>query len=134
MSVPFAAIGVVSTLLLTGTTFNIYSFLGSIVLVGVVVNNAIVLLDYTNMLRREQGFELVDAVTEAGRRRLRPILMTTLTTSLALIPVALGLSEGGELQAPLARVVVGGLVVSMFITLIIIPTLYTSVEKLRRRA
>jgi HAE1 family hydrophobic/amphiphilic exporter-1 len=133
LSIPFGAIGVVVTLLATGTTFNVYSFLGSIVLVGVVVNNAIVLLDYTNMLRREQGYELTRAVVEAGKRRLRPILMTTLTTCLALVPVALGLSEGGELQAPLARVIFGGLLASTAITLVFVPTLYHSVENLRQR-
>lgn len=133
LSVPFAAIGVVLTLLLTGTTFNVYSFLGSIVLVGVVVNNAIVLVDYINLLRRQGGLEVVEAVVQAGRRRLRPILMTTLTTSLALIPVALGLSEGGEMQAPLARVVVGGLLTSTLITLVLVPTLYTVLESYRER-
>lgn len=133
LSVPFGAIGVVFTLIITGTTFNVYSFLGSIVLVGVVVNNAIVLLDYTNLMRREHGHELVDAVIQAGKRRLRPILMTTLTTSLALVPVALGLSEGGELQAPLARVVVGGLIVSAGVTLVLIPTVYVAVERVRVR-
>lgn len=130
-SVPFGAIGVVATLLITGTTFNVYSFLGAIVLIGVVVNNAIVLLDYTNLLRREQGMALTDAVIEAGRRRLRPILMTTLTTSLALIPVAIGASEGGEMQAPLARVVVGGLLTSTLITLFLVPTLYMALEGFR---
>jgi HAE1 family hydrophobic/amphiphilic exporter-1 len=103
-----------------------------IVLVGIVVNNAIVLVDYINMLRRERGLELLEAVVEAGRRRLRPILMTTLTTTLALLPVAIGIGEGGELQAPLARVVVGGLLTSMLVTLVFVPTLYVSMERLRR--
>ena len=133
VSVPFGAIGVVLTLLLTGTTFNVYSFLGAIVLIGVVVNNAIVLLDYTNLLRRDRGLPLHEAVLEAGRRRLRPILMTSLTTSLALVPVAIGLSEGGEMQAPLARVVVGGLLTSTLITLFLIPTLYLALESFRER-
>ena len=132
-SVPFGAIGVVVTLLATDTTFNVYSFLGAIVLIGVVVNNAIVLLDYVNLLRRDQGVAMIEAVVEAGRRRLRPILMTTLTTSLALVPVALGLREGGEMQAPLARVVVGGLLSSTLITLLLVPVLYTSVERTRER-
>lgn len=133
LTIPFAAIGVVLTLLLTGTTFNVYSFLGSIVLIGVVVNNAIVLVDYINLMRRDHGLPLTEAVVEAGRRRLRPILMTSLTTSLALVPVALGLKEGGEMQAPLARVVVGGLLTSALITLILIPTLYTTIERWRER-
>jgi HAE1 family hydrophobic/amphiphilic exporter-1 len=132
LSIPFAVIGVALALVTTGTTLNINSFLGMIVLVGVVVNNAIVLVDYINMLRRERGLELLEAVVEAGRRRLRPILMTTLTTTLALLPVAIGIGEGGELQAPLARVVVGGLLTSMLVTLVFVPTLYVSMERLRR--
>lgn len=133
LSVPFAAIGVVVTLVATGTTFNVNSFLGAIVLVGVVVNNAIVLVDYTNLMRRRLDVPLAEAVVEAGRRRLRPILMTTLTTALGLVPVALGLSEGGELQSPLARVVVGGLVGSTLITLFFVPCLYTTLESRRER-
>jgi len=133
LTIPFALVGVVATLLLTDTTLNVNSFLGGIVLVGVVVNNAIVLVDYINLLRREQDRALLEAVVEAGRRRLRPILMTTLTTSLALMPVAIGMGEGGELQAPLARVVVGGLLVSTVVSLLLVPALYYSVEALRTR-
>ena len=120
-SVPLALIGIVLMLLLTETTFNIQAFLGVIVLVGIVVNNAIVLLDYTNRLRREQRWDLREAVITAGSRRLRPILMTTITTMLGLAPMALGLGEGGELQAPMARVVIGGLATSTLITLVVIP-------------
>jgi len=136
LSVPFAMIGIVLTLLLTGTTLNMNSFLGAIVLVGVVVNNAIILVDYINLLRREGKMDLTAAVIEGGRRRLRPILMTMLTTSLALLPVALGLGEGGEMQSPLARVVIGGLLSSSLITLILIPCLYVSFETFmaKRRA
>ncbi len=133
LSIPFALIGIILTLLLTGTTLNMNSFLGAIVLVGVVVNNAIVLVDYINLLRREHGLELVAAVTEGGRRRLRPILMTTLTTTLALVPVALGIGEGSEMQAPLARVIIGGLLSSTLITLVFIPCLYVSLETFRAR-
>jgi HAE1 family hydrophobic/amphiphilic exporter-1 len=121
----------VVALAVTGTTFNMNSFLGLIVLVGIVVNNAIVLVDYANMLRREQGFELLEAVAQAGRRRLRPILMTTLTTVLGLVPLAIGLGEGSELQSPLARVVVGGLLASTAITLVLIPAIYLLVERRR---
>ncbi len=128
-AIPFAAIGVVLMLFLTGTTFNIQAFIGVIMLTGIVVNNAIVLVDYTNQLRRRDGLPLRQAVELAGRRRLRPILMTTLTTVLAMIPMALGLGEGGEVQAPMARVVIGGLTVSTLITLVLIPTLYTTVEE-----
>jgi len=123
VSVPFAGIGVILTLLWTETTFNLNSFLGVIVLVGVVVNNAIVLVDYINMMRRE-GTELREAVLESARRRLRPILMTTATTVLALLPVAIGSGTGGETQAPLARVVVGGMLSSTLISLLIVPILY----------
>jgi len=127
-SVPFATVGVVAMLLLTGTTFNIQAFLGIIVLVGIVVNNAIVLVDYTNRLRREQEMPIGEAVIIAGSRRLRPILMTTSTTVLALIPMALGIGEGAELQAPLARVVIGGLLSSTVITLILVPLIYLIME------
>ncbi len=128
LSVPLAAIGVVLILLLTETTFNQQAFLGVIVLVGIVVNNAIVLVDYTNLLRREHGLGLHRAVITAGMRRMRPILMTTITTVLGLAPMALGLGEGSELQAPMARVVIGGLATSTLITLVFIPVMYVAFE------
>ncbi len=133
-SVPLAAIGVILILLLTGTTFNIQGFLGIIVLVGIVVNNAIVLIDYTNLLRRESNYSLREAVVTAGRRRLRPILMTTITTILGLTPMALGLGEGGEMQAPMARVVIGGLTTSTLITLVIMPVIYMMLEERAEKA
>ena len=129
-SVPLAAIGVVLILILTETTFSQQAFLGVIVLVGIVVNNAIVLVDYTNLLRREHGLGLHRAVVTAGMRRMRPILMTTITTVLGLAPMALGLGEGSELQAPMARVVIGGLAASTLITLVLIPALYVLFEEL----
>ncbi len=132
-AIPFSVIGVVLTLIITNTTLNVYSFLGAIVLTGIVVNNAIVLVDYINLLRRDRGMRLFEAVIEGARRRLRPILMTTLTTALALVPIAIGMGEGGEMQAPLARVVVGGLLASMIITLVIIPALYVTLELRRAR-
>ena len=128
-SVPLAAVGVVLILLLTETTFNQQAFLGVIVLLGIVVNNAIVLVDYTNLLRRDQGIGLQRAVVTAGMRRMRPILMTTVTTVLGLAPMALGLGEGAELQAPMARVVIGGLVTSTLITLVFIPVIYVALEE-----
>jgi HAE1 family hydrophobic/amphiphilic exporter-1 len=133
-SIPLAGIGVAGLLLLTGTTFNIQGFLGLIVLVGIVVNNAIVLIDYTNLLRRERAMTVREAVLTAGRRRLRPILMTTATTVLGLVPMALGIGEGAELQAPLARVVIGGLVTSTLITLVFIPVVYLLLEERTERA
>jgi len=123
-SVPFAGVGAILALLITGTTFNVYSYLGLIVLAGIVVNNAIVMVDLVNRLRREQGLDRRAALLTGARRRLRPILMTTLTTVLALLPVAIGVGEGGELQAPLARVVVGGLLVSTGVSLLLVPVLY----------
>jgi len=136
-SIPLAAIGVVTMLVITDTTFNMQGFLGVIVLVGIVVNNAIVLIDYTNQLRREHGYGIRDSVITAGGRRLRPILMTTITTILGLTPMALGLGEGSELQVPMARVVIGGLLTSTLITLVFIPVVYATLEeateKLARR-
>lgn len=134
-SIPFAATGVLITLVLTGTTFNLQSFMGCIVLTGIVVNNAIVLIDYMNLLRREQGWSITRAVRWSARRRLRPILMTSATTILALVPVAIGLGEGSETQAPLAWAVIGGLTFSSAVTLVIIPIIYQLVEGwLERRA
>jgi HAE1 family hydrophobic/amphiphilic exporter-1 len=132
-SVPFGLIGVVVTLVISGTTLNMNSFLGTIVLVGIAVNNAIVLVDCTNLLRREQGLALVPALIEACQQRLRPILMTTMTTVLGMLPLALGLGEGSEIQAPLARVVVGGLVASTVVTLLLVPSLYFLLERGGRR-
>ncbi|MEX2263730.1 MAG: efflux RND transporter permease subunit [Bryobacteraceae bacterium] len=128
-SIPLAAIGVVGILVLTNTTFNMQGFLGVIILVGVVVNNAIILIDAIIQLRRDHGYELRDAIVTSGRQRLRPILMTTITTVLGLIPMALGIGEGSELQAPLARVVIGGLTTSTLITLVVIPVVYSVLEE-----
>ena len=130
-SVPLAFVGVALILLMTETTFNMQGFLGVIVLVGIVVNNAIVLVDYTNLLRREHGYGVREAVVTAGSRRLRPILMTTITTVLGLTPMSLGLGEGGELQVPMARVVIGGLTSSTLITLVFIPVVYFTLETWR---
>ena len=128
-SVPTAAIGVVLALYLTNTSFNLQAYLGVIMLGGIVVSNAILLVDYTNILRRRDGMELREAVEVAGRTRLRPILMTSLATMLGLVPMALGIGEGSELQVPLARVVIGGLLTSTFITLVFVPTVYTLFEE-----
>lgn len=92
---------------------------------GIVVNNAILLVDHTNLLRHRDGLDIYSAIEEAGRRRLRPILMTALTTMLGLTPLALGIGEGGEAQAPMARAVIGGLFSSTVITLIFVPIVYS---------
>jgi HAE1 family hydrophobic/amphiphilic exporter-1 len=123
-SVPVAGVGVVLALLLTDSTFNLQSFIGCIMLGGIVVNNAILLVDQAGRLRQE-GRSVGEAIVEAGRRRLRPILMTTSTTVLALLPLALGVGEGADAQAPMARAVVGGLVGSTLITLALIPAVYS---------
>lgn len=124
LSVPVAAVGVLITLFLTHTTLNVQSYIGCIMLGGIVVNNAILLVDHAGQLGRT-GMNVHHAVLEAGRRRLRPILMTTLTTILGLMPLALGIGEGAEAQAPLARAVVGGLFGSTLITLVLIPAVYS---------
>jgi HAE1 family hydrophobic/amphiphilic exporter-1 len=128
-SVPLAAIGVVLALKLTGTSFSLQAYIGVIMLAGIVVSNAILLVDYTNILRRRDGMPLREAVETAGRVRLRPILMTSLATMLGLVPMAMGIGEGAELQAPLARVVIGGLLASTLITLMVVPTVYTLFEE-----
>ncbi len=128
-AVPVALIGVVAALALTSTSFSLQAYIGVIMLAGIVVSNAILLVDYTNVLRRRDGRGLREAVEEAGRTRLRPILMTTLTTILGLVPMSLGIGEGAELQAPLARVVIGGLAASTLVTLVLVPTVYTLFEE-----
>ncbi|MCB5284719.1 MAG: efflux RND transporter permease subunit [Candidatus Cloacimonetes bacterium] len=127
-SVPFAFIGVALILFLTGTTFNLQSYLGIIMLAGIVVNNSILLVDTTNKLRRNEGMPLREAIENAGRRRLRPILMTAISTVLGLTPLAIGMAEGGETQAPLARAVIGGLLVSTLVSLLFIPVIYSFFE------
>ena len=129
LSVPMALVGVVPTLLLTGTTLNVQSLMGVVMLLGIVVNNAIVLVDTINLMRREEGMAVRDAVLQAARMRLRPILMTTLTTLLGMLPLAIGAGAGGEIQASLARAVVGGLTVSTLITLVVIPTAYIAIHE-----
>ena len=128
-SVPVAAIGVVIALKLTATTFSLQAYIGVIMLAGIVVSNAILLVDYTNVLRRRDGLPLREAVEQAGRTRLRPILMTTLTTILGLVPMSMGIGDGGELQAPLGRVVIGGLTASTLVTLVLVPSVYTLFEE-----
>ena len=133
-TIPLAVIGVLWMLFFSSTTINLQSLLGVLLLGGVVVNNGIIYVDYTNQLRRKQGMPLFDAVIEAGRVRLRPILMTALTTVFGLIPMALAMGAGNELRAPMARSVIGGLTVSAFLTLVFIPVLYVVFEQRKERA
>lgn len=128
-SIPLAAIGVVTSLLLTNTPFSMQAFIGVIMLAGIVVSNAILLVDYANTLRRRDKLPLRQAIEQAGHHRLRPILMTSICTGLGLVPMALGIGEGSELQAPLARVVIGGLLTSTMITLVFVPAMYTLFEE-----
>ena len=128
VTVPLALIGVVAMLMLTNTTLNSQSMLGCLMLIGIVVNNAILIVDQANLLQRE-GMDATAAVREAGRRRLRPILMTAATTVFALVPLAIGAGEGSESQAPLARAVVGGMTTATLITLVVIPVVYTGVHR-----
>jgi HAE1 family hydrophobic/amphiphilic exporter-1 len=128
-SVPVAAIGVVLSLLLTGSSFSMQAYIGIIMLAGIVVSNAILLVDYINTLRRRDGMAIREAVELGGRTRLRPILMTSIATMLGLVPMAIGVGEGGELQAPLARVVIGGLLTSTLVTLVLVPAVYTLFEE-----
>ncbi|MBI3080286.1 MAG: efflux RND transporter permease subunit, partial [candidate division NC10 bacterium] len=128
-SVPLGVIGVIWALLLTGTTLSVISLIGVIMMVGIVVSNAILLVDTVN-LRRREGTALHAAILRAGRARLRPILMTSL---LGLLPMALGLGEGAEANAPLAIAVIGGLAVSTLLTLVFIPVLYVLFEERRAR-
>jgi CzcA family heavy metal efflux pump len=127
-SVPMGFPGVILMLFLTNTTLSTVSFMGVIMMLGIVVSNGVLLVDYTNVLRH-RGMPLRDAVVQAGRTRLRPILMTSLATVFGLLPMALGLGTGGETNAPLARAVIGGLTVSTALTLFLIPTLYLIFEE-----
>jgi len=128
-SIPVSVAGVVLSLLLTGRAFSVSAFIGVIMMSGIVVNNAIVLVDYINTLKK-RGLARDEAIVQAGPVRLRPILMTALTTLFALVPLALGIGEGAETQAPMATVVIGGLLVSTFLTLVIIPVVYTLFDDL----
>ena len=131
VSIPFAAVGAVLALVITGTSLGMPSMVGLLMLIGIVVTNAIVLLDLVEQFRRK-GMDARTAVIEGGRRRLRPILMTAVATILALIPMALGIGgKGGFLSTPLAVVVIGGLFTSTFLTLILVPVLYLALDRLR---
>ncbi len=123
MAVPFAITGVIIALLITGTTLDMIGALGAIMLVGIVVKNGIVLVDYINLMR-DRGYELYEAIALAGASRLRPVLMTAFTTILGMLPMALSQGEGSEIWRPMGIVVIGGLLVSTFITLIVVPVLY----------
>ncbi|MFG2770364.1 efflux RND transporter permease subunit [Streptomyces sp. NPDC048350] len=133
VSIPFAATGAIGLLVLTGTAMGVPAMIGMLMLIGIVVTNAIVLIDLINQYRA-QGLGVVEAVVEGGRHRLRPILMTALATIFALLPMALGITgEGGFIAQPLAVVVIGGLITSTLLTLLLVPTLYAMVELRKER-
>lgn len=126
-TIPLALIGAILALYITGTTISVVVFIGLILLAGIVVNNAIVLIDLINQIR-EKGTDKLDAIMEGGKSRLRPILMTTLTTTLGLLPLAIGLGDGAELRAPMGITVIGGLLVSTLLTLVVIPVMYSLLD------
>jgi multidrug efflux pump subunit AcrB len=132
-SVPLGVTGVFLALYLTGTTLSVNSFMGIIMMVGIVVSNGVLLVDFANVLRT-RGKPLIEATVEAGRTRLRPILMTTVATIVGLIPMALGIGEGSETNLPLARAVIGGLTVSTVFTLFLVPALYTALERFSKKS
>ena len=123
-SIPFGISGVVLALWMTGTTFNVMTFVGVIMLVGIVVKNGIVMVDYIN-LNRERGFGIIRAVVTGGESRLRPVLMTSLTAILGMLPLAISRGQGAEMWRPMAVTVIGGLTVSTILTLVVVPTIYT---------
>ncbi|MDD4799737.1 MAG: efflux RND transporter permease subunit [Proteiniphilum sp.] len=125
-AIPFTLVGVILAFFVTHITLSVVTFIGLIMLVGIVVNNGIVLVDYTNMLRK-RNYTLRDAVMEAGRSRLRPVLMTSLTTILGMLPMALSTGMGKEMYAPLGITIIGGLLISLLTTLILVPTMYSAV-------
>jgi HAE1 family hydrophobic/amphiphilic exporter-1 len=127
-TIPLALVGAVLALFLTGTTVNVVAFIGVIMLAGIVVNNAIVLVDLINQLQ-SRGLEKLAAIVEACNTRLRPILMTTLTTVLGLLPMAIGVGEGAEVRTPMAITVIGGLLVSTMLTLVVIPVVYSLMDR-----
>ncbi|MEL6366454.1 MAG: efflux RND transporter permease subunit, partial [Pseudomonadota bacterium] len=132
-TIPLAMVGAVLALWVTGTTVNVVAFIGMIMLAGIVVNNAIVMIDTINQLRNG-GMPREAAIFEGARTRLRPILMTTLTTALGLLPMAIGLGQGAEVRTPMAITVIGGLLTSTLLTLIVIPVVYSLLDRKKTEA
>ena len=128
LAIPFAFTGVILALLLTNTTLSIVAALGAIMLVGIVTKNGIVLIDFINLMR-ERGIRLYDAIAMACRSRLRPVLMTSLTTILGMVPMAISVGEGSETWRPMGIAVIGGMVFSTIITMIIVPAVYAAMDK-----
>jgi multidrug efflux pump subunit AcrB len=133
MSLPLSLIGVLVALLVTKTTLNIFSVIGVVMLMGLVTKNAILLVDFTNHGQRE-GKSQYQAILDAGQVRLRPILMTTLAMIFGMLPMAIGMGDGGETQAPMGRAVIGGVITSTLLTLVVVPVAYTYLDNLGKRA
>ena len=131
LTIPLAVVGAILLFFLTGTTINMMGVIGIVMLVGIAVNNSIILVDRINQLK-QSGMELTDAIVESGQQRIRPILMTTLTTILALLPMTFGFGEGASLRSPMAIAVIGGLVTSTVMNLMVIPCVYYVFEKMKR--
>jgi HAE1 family hydrophobic/amphiphilic exporter-1 len=133
VTVPMAVAGVAAMLLITGTTVNVMSFIGMMILMGVVVNNGIVMVDFINQLRAA-GMQKESAIIEGSSTRLRPILMTSLTTIFGLIPMIVSRGEGSELFAPLGITLFGGMISATFLTLLVLPLIYSLIDTLREKA
>jgi len=129
IAVPGALVGILWMLAFTGTTLNVESFMGAIMAVGIATSNSILLVSAANDARVAQGVGVLEAAIVAGKTRLRPVLMTALAMLLGMVPMALAIGEGGEQNAPLGRAVIGGLIVATFVTLFIVPAVYTLVRK-----
>ncbi|MFA6472414.1 MAG: efflux RND transporter permease subunit, partial [Candidatus Latescibacterota bacterium] len=132
LSIPTAVIGTIFIFFLLGKSFNMMAYIGLIMLVGIAVNDSIILVDCITQLRNE-GYSLRDAILEAGQRRIRPIIMTSLTAILGMLPLCIGIGEGAALRAPLALAVVGGLFSSTLLTLIVIPCVYYVLDSMTVR-
>jgi multidrug efflux pump subunit AcrB len=129
MAVPGALIGILWMLAISGTTINVMSLMGAIMAVGIGVSNSILIVSFANELRAEKNLGVIEAAIEAGRTRLRPVLMTALAMIIGMVPMALGLGEAGEQNAPLGRAVIGGLAMATVATLFVVPVIYTFVRK-----
>jgi HAE1 family hydrophobic/amphiphilic exporter-1 len=133
ISLPLSLVGVMLALMITGSTINIMSLIGVILLMGIVVKNAILLIDFAKWARINDGLSRREAIIQAGAIRLRPIMMTTLALIAGMLPVALGLGEGAEFRAPLGRAVIGGVITSTLLTLVVIPTFYEIMDEWREK-
>ena len=126
-SLPLALSGVMVALLVSGSTLNLFSMIGLVMLMGLVTKNAILLVDFANQ-GRKAGLSVVDALLQSGLVRMRPIMMTTAAMVFGMLPLALALNEGGEIQAPMGRAIIGGVITSTLLTLVVVPVLYSYVE------